>query len=77
MDGNILKRLEALEGVVCKDPIKVLCELDGEEVTLTAREALEKGAGFIKVIGGADLKDLDLLLKDLKDKAFEQGDANE
>lgn len=73
MDGNILKRLEDLEKRVCKDPIKVLCELNGEEVTLTVREALEKGAGFLKVVGGADLKDLDLLLEDLRNRAFEEG----
>ena len=73
MDGNILKRLEVLEGLVCKDPIKVLCELNGEEVTLTVREALAKEADFIKVVGGVDLKDLDLLLEDLRNRAFEEG----
>lgn len=77
MEGSILKRLEDLEKRRCKDPIRILCELDGEEMTLTVSEAIEKGAGFIKVVGGADLRDLDLLLKDFEDKAKEEGEADD
>ena len=74
MKGSILKRLEDLEARYKQDPLIVLASTDsGEEVKITMRECLErKDTHFIKVIAGANLEDLDLFLKAMKEEAFRQ-----
>lgn len=45
----------------------------GEEIKITMRECLEReDTHFIKVIGGANLQDLDLFLKAMREEAFRQ-----
>lgn len=74
MKGSILKRLEDLEARYKQDPLIVLASTDsGEEVKITMRECLEReDTHFIKVISGANLEDLDLFLKAMKEEAFRQ-----
>ena len=74
MKGSILKRLEDLEARYKQDPLIVLASTDsGEDVTITMRECMEReDTHFIKVIAGANLEDLDLFLKAMKEEAFRQ-----
>ena len=72
--GNILQRLEDLEARYKQKPLIVLASTDsGEEIRITMRECLEReDTHFIKVIAGANLEDLDLFLKAMKEEAFRQ-----
>jgi len=74
MKASLLKRLEDLEARYKQDPLIVLARTDhGEEVKITMRECLEReDTHFIKVISGANLEDLDLFLKAMKEEAFRQ-----
>lgn len=74
MKASLLKRLEDLEARYKQDPLIVLASTDsGEEVKITMRECLEReDTHFIKVISGANLEDLDLFLKAMKEEAFRQ-----
>ena len=74
MKGSILKRLEDLEARYKQDPLIVLASTDsGEEVKITMRECLEReDTHFIKVIAGANLEDLDLFLKAMREEAERQ-----
>ena len=67
MKGSIIKRLEALEGYLRKDPLIVLARTDsGEEVKLPLRDYLGRHyLDFIKVLAGSDLEDVRLLLNDI------------
>ena len=70
---SILKRIEALEKLYSVEPLVVLATADnGEEVTVTAREAVEKNMSFIKVVSGGNMHDLDLLLEQIKTEAFQE-----
>ena len=72
--GSILKRLEDLEARYKQDPLILLASTDsGEEVKITMRECLEReDTHFIKVIAGANLEDLDLFLKAMREEAERQ-----
>lgn len=74
MKGSILKRLEDLEARYKQDPLIVLASTDsGEEIKITMRECLEReDTHFIKVIAGANLEDLDLFLKAMREEAERQ-----
>lgn len=74
MKASLLKRLEDLEARYKQDPLIVLASTDsGEEVKITMRECLErKDTHFIKVIAGANLEDLDLFLKAMREEAERQ-----
>lgn len=75
MKASLLKRLEDIERQYKQDPLIVLAEVDGKEepVKMTMRECLEReDTHFIKVIAGANLEDLDLFLKAMKEEAFRQ-----
>ena len=74
MKASLLKRLEDLEAQYKQDPLIVLASTDsGEEIKITMRECLEReDTHFIKVIGGANLQDLDLFLKAMREEAFRQ-----
>lgn len=72
--GNILQRLEDLEARYKQKPLIVLASTDsGEEIRITMRECLEReDTHFIKVIAGANLEDLDLFLKAMREEAERQ-----
>lgn len=74
MKASLLKRLEDLEAQYKQDPLIVLARTDhGEEVKITMRECLEReDTHFIKVIAGANLEDLDLFLKAMREEAERQ-----
>ena len=74
MKASLLKRLEDLEARYKQDPLIVLARTDhGEEVKITMRECLEReDTHFIKVISGANLEDLDLFLKAMREEAERQ-----
>ena len=74
MKASIIKRLEDLEAQYKQDPLIVLASTDsGEEVKITMRECLEReDTHFIKVIAGANLEDLDLFLKAMREEAERQ-----
>ena len=74
MKANLLKRLEDLEAQYKQNPLIVLASTDsGEEVKITMRECLEReDTHFIKVIAGANLEDLDLFLKAMREEAERQ-----
>ena len=63
---SIHERLAALEERMKVDPLIVLLA-DG--TTCTARERVANGGGWCSVVGGSDLKDLELLLNTLREKA--------
>jgi hypothetical protein len=74
MKGQLLKRLEALETQYKEEPLIVLARTDsGKEIEITMRECLEReDTEFLRVIGGNDLKDLDLFLKAMREDAEHQ-----
>ena len=74
MKASLLKRLEDLEARYKQDPLIVLASTDsGEEVKITMRECLEReDTHFINVIAGANLEDLDLFLKAMREEAERQ-----
>ena len=62
-----LKRLDALERILLPEPLIVRARLpDGSIKEVTMRECLEKDLEFIKVTGGHNLTDLDLLLAEIE-----------
>lgn len=63
---SIHERLSALEERMKVDPLIVLLA-DG--TTCTARECVANGWGWCRVVGGSDLKDLELLLNTIREKA--------
>lgn len=74
MKASLLKRLEDLEARYKQDPLIVLARTDhGEEIKITMRECLEReDTHFIKVIAGANLEDLDLFLRAMREEAERQ-----
>ncbi len=69
MDKGIYKRLADLEKRYAKNPLIVLCRTETGEETMTVSECIRRGADFVRVVGGADLADLDLLLSNMKQAA--------
>lgn len=67
-----LKRLEALENRYVPRPLYVIAELNGKETEMTARDCIDRGAVFVKVAHGNNLKDLDRLLAVMKAAAYSQ-----
>ena len=76
---DILTRLELLEASRRQDPLVLLCEDDnGNTARMTVTEMLNAGRGFVRVVGGSSLKDLDRLLMAFHERAlqaFEEGEA--
>lgn len=69
---DIMKRLEELERKIRPQHLTILASLDGEQVEMTVQECIDKGAGFIKVLDGCNMKDLDLILDMIYQKAIAQ-----
>ena len=60
---DILTRLEFLEASRRRDPLIVLAEDDdGNTARMTVKEMLDSGRGFVRVVSGSRLADLDDLL---------------
>ena len=76
---SFLARLAALEASRRQDPLIILCEdVDGNTARMTVTEMLNAGRGFIRVVGGSRLSDLDMLLAAFHEKAlqaFDEGEA--
>ena len=75
---NIESRLAALEAGRRSDPLLVLAEDDdGNTTRMTVTEMLNAGRGFIRVVGGSRLSDLDKLLAAYHDQALQAVDGGE
>ena len=73
---SFLARLAALEASRRQDPLILLCEDDdGNTVRMTVTEMLNAGRGFVRVVGGSSLKDLDRLLTAYHDQALHAADG--
>ena len=73
---SFLARLAALEASRRQDPLILLCEDDnGNAVRMTVTEMLNAGRGFVRVVGGSSLKDLDRLLTAYHDQALHAADG--
>lgn len=60
---NFAKRLDILEERIRPNPLTVLARTaTGELMEMTARECIERGFGFVKVVDGHNLHDLDMIL---------------
>lgn len=60
---SILSRIELLEASRRSDPLLVLCEdSNGDTAKMTVCEMLNGGRGFVRVVRGSSLSDLDNLL---------------
>ena len=75
---DILTRIELLEASSRQDPLLVLCEDDdGNTARMTVKEMLDSGRGFVKVVRGSRLSDLDKLLAAYHDQALQAFDGGE
>ena len=73
---SFLARLAALEASSRQDPLILLCEDDdGNTVRMTVTEMLNAGRGFVRVVCGLILKDLDRLLTAYHDQALHAADG--
>lgn len=68
---STLARIEELEKLYSNDPLIVLAELpDSNELQkMTVAEMLERGGGFVRVVSGSSLKDLDKILETMAKNA--------
>ena len=68
---DILTRIELLEASRRQDPLILLCEDDnGNAARMTVTEMLNAGRGFVRVVSGSRLSDLDKLLAAYHDQAL-------
>lgn len=69
---SALSRLTALEHSCLQDPLIVLTEDDnGNAEKMSVQEMLSSGRGFVKVVRGSRLSDLDKLLSVFRDRALQ------
>ncbi len=70
---SALTRLEELEKRHLQDPLIVIAELpDTKELQkMTVAEMLETGSGFVKVVSGSSLTDLDKILDSIATSVIE------
>ena len=75
---DILTRIELLEASRRQDPLILLCEDDnGNAARMTVTEMLNAGRGFVRVVGGSSLKDLDMLLAAFHERALQAAERPE
>ena len=68
---DILKRLAELERRIAPEPMIIEAEDPGGGIhEMTVTEAINKGFGFVRVIRGGNLHDLDKLLAVMTDAAY-------
>lgn len=73
---SFLARLAALEASRRQDPLIILCEdVDGNTAKMTVQEVLDTGRGFVRVVSGSRLSDLDKLLAAYHDQALQAVDG--
>jgi len=70
---SALTRLEELEKRHLQDPLIVIAELpDTNELKkMTVAEMLETGSGFVRVVSGSSLTDLDKILDSIATSVIE------
>ena len=69
---SALSRLTVLEHSCLQDPLIVLAEDDdGNVERMTVQEMLSSGRGFVKVVRGSRLSDLDKMLSVFRDRALQ------
>lgn len=70
---SALTRLEELEKRHLQDPLIVIAELpDTKELQkMTVAEMLETGSGFVRVVSGSSLTDLDKILESIATSVIE------
>jgi len=70
---SALTRLEELEKRHLQDPLIVIAELpDTKELQkMTVAEMLETGSGFVRVVSGSSLTDLDKILDSIATSVIE------
>lgn len=74
---SALSRLTALEHSCLQDPLIVLAEDDnGNAEKMSVQEMLSSGRGFVKVVRGSRLSDLDKLLSVFRDRALQATQNN-
>lgn len=67
-----IARLELLEESRRSDPLIVLCEDEhGDKVKMTVSEMLDTGRGFVRVVRGSRLSDLDRILTAFHEQAIQ------
>ena len=71
---SALTRLEELEKRHLQDPLIVIAELpDTNELKkMTVAEMLETGSGFVRVVSGSSLTDLDKILDSIATSVIEE-----
>lgn len=75
---NALSRLMALEHSCLQDPLIVLAEDEnGNSEKMPVQEMLSSGRGFVKVVRGSRLSDLDKLLAAFRERALQAVDGGE
>lgn len=73
-----IARLELLEASRRSDPLLVLCEdSNGDVAKMTVSEMLNGERGFVRVVGGSSLKDLDRLLMAYHERAIQVTEGGE
>ena len=69
---SLLTRIELLEASRRSDPLIILTvDGFGNEKKSTVSEMLQNDLGFVRVVGGSSLSDLDRLLMAFHDKAIQ------
>ena len=69
---SLLTRIELLETSRRSDPLLVLCEdSNGDTAKMTVAEMFDTRRGFVRIVGGSRLSDLDRLLMAFHDKAIQ------
>lgn len=78
---DVMKLLERIEKALIPEHLTILASLDGQEVEMTVQECIDKGAGFIKVLDGCNMDDVDLILDIILQQAINDtrgsGDGDE
>lgn len=74
---NLMKRLQALEDKLKPKELIVIAIVDGQEVAITARECIDRKAGFVRVKDGNNLEELDELLSIMTERAFEDQETED
>lgn len=72
---SLLRRLQAVKDKLAQDPLIVRAEFpDGSERELPVREAVAQGCvnACFRVVSGSSLRDLDFILEQTRQKAFEE-----
>ena len=70
---DILKRLAELERRIAPEPMIIEAEDPGGGLhKMTVTEAIDRGFGFVRVIRGGNLHDLDRLLGTFTEAAFKE-----